>query len=134
MRILVTGSRNWVDKVRVYHALNETARFQAVVVHGACPTGADAIASKWCQMQEDVTEEPHPAKWRRRNGSYDPMAGFKRNAEMVDLGADICLAFVMPCTKPNCPKRHGHPHDSHGTSHTIELARAAGITVKEFRP
>ncbi len=48
---------------------------------------------------------------------------------MVDLGADICVAFIMPCCKPEHADQP--PHASHGTDHCKNLARRAGITVLE---
>lgn len=121
-RILVTGSRDWDDKDQLYAVLS-TAVFQnvpAVIVHGACPTGADAQAAWWVRMHGrtlGVSEERHPANWRP-NGQLDRSAGFRRNAEMVAAGADICLAFI----------RNG----SRGASHTARIAEAAGIPVRRW--
>lgn len=136
-RVLVTGSRDWQKPADVFAALNEAQR-QAegrllVVVHGVCPTGADAHARQWARARqgqgEAVIEDPHRANWRP-GGVLDRSAGFRRNAEMVRLGADVVLAFTGPCTKPNC--RQPKPHASHGTSHCADLAEAAGIPVRRF--
>ncbi|WP_046249557.1 DUF2493 domain-containing protein [Streptomyces sp. MBT28] len=124
-RILVTGSRDWNDERTVWQALaatvlaNTDEHTPAVIVHGACPRGADAHAASWAKLvqsdpQRVVTEEPHPADWDQ----YGKAAGFRRNAEMVDLGADICLAFI----------RNG----SRGASHTAGLAERAGIPVRRW--
>lgn len=57
---------------------------------------------------------------------------------MVQLGADICVAFGMPCTRPACvnvPPDPGWPyHVSHGTGHCAEYAEARGIPVRRFTP
>lgn len=50
-RILVTGSRDWPDTAFVYQALAHAVREvpadrKVTVVHGACPTGADAMAHR----------------------------------------------------------------------------------------
>lgn len=128
-RVLVTGSRDWTDHDLVRDALVQ-ARWDAadlpmVVVHGACPSGADAIAAWWCRQFDhlDITQEPHPADW-------DQYGKRVRNAEMVALGAELCLAFALTCTKAMC--RKPKPHDSHGTTHCADLAKRSGITVRRF--
>lgn len=130
-RVLVTGSRDWADIDLVRFALT-TAVFRhlpAVIVHGACPSGADAVASWWVKQfarNLDITEERHPADW----AAHQKAAGFRRNAEMVSLGADICLAFINPCVKPGCAEPE--PHGSHGASQTADLADKAGIPVHRY--
>ncbi|MEC4016024.1 SLOG family protein [Streptomyces sp. H27-D2] len=118
-RILVTGSRAWTDALPIRQALAATAAAHtpAVVVHGACPSGADLIAAHWveeCGAHFGATAEPHPALWQI-NGKR---AGLIRNQLMVNLGADLCLAFI----------RDG----SRGASHTARLATAAGIPVRRW--
>jgi hypothetical protein len=54
----------------------------------------------------------------REHGVYNPQAGLARNRLMVELGADICLAFV----------RNG----SRGASHCAALAEEAGIPVRRY--
>jgi hypothetical protein len=117
-RILVTGSRDWDDYDMVRDNL-ATAIFQrvpAVIVHGACPSGADAIAAWWVRQNRilDLTEERHPADWKANGKAAGPI----RNAHMVSLGADLCLAFI----------RNG----SRGASHTAALAERAGIPTRRF--
>lgn len=121
-RILVTGSRDWTDHAAISRALDETLTRapqepQIIVVHGDCPTGADIVAKVWATTwcgDERVTEEPHPAAWH----VHGRAAGPKRNAHMVNLGADICLAFI----------RNG----SRGATHTADLAEKAGIPVRRW--
>lgn len=122
LRVLVTGSRNWSDRIAVFEALNDAFILSGgylVLVHGACPTGADAQAEAWAvQMRGrgfSVKSEPHPADWKQ----FKKAAGFRRNAEMVKLGADLCLAFVLD--------------DSNGASHTEKLAKKAGIETETIR-
>lgn len=114
-RVLVTGSRAWRGHGIIHAALDElrTAHPDMALVHGACAQGADAIADRWALMH-GVTTERHPAEWRR----YGRSAGFRRNAEMVTLGADVCLAFI----------RAG----SSGATHTADLAEAAGIETRRW--
>jgi len=147
MRILVTGSRDWDDGSVIHEALWEQVLYLApglreptTLVSGACPTGADRIAEMIADSYGLIVER-HPAKWRKKNvwgeEVYDGAAGFKRNKEMVDLGADICLAFIKTCNKPECQILVGDQfmapdHGSHGASHTADLAEKAGIPVKRF--
>lgn len=130
MRILVTGSRSWTDEHVVHAELDRLHELHGplTIVHGACPTGADFFASTWAIGKRDVTVERHRADWKQLGRS----AGPERNARMVDLGADVCLAFIGRCTSPRCsqPGRH----DSHGATGCAELAEAAGIPVTVFRP
>lgn len=124
-RLLVTGSRDWENEAAVARGL-ETAvvalcwhqsdlysvghRF--VLVSGACPTGADAMAERLAADRgPGWSIERHPADWNR----YGKAAGPRRNAEMVSSGVEAVIAFQR--------------NYSRGTDGTIELARAAGIPV-----
>jgi hypothetical protein len=138
-RVLVTGSRDWTNEELVRHQLTRawlTVKGPFVVVTGGCPTGADWMASDWvANMLEaemgDVREEEHPAQNHPTEyfGPW-PGAGPRRNAHMVGLGADIALAFIGPCTKPNC--RRPQPHGSHGASGCADLAEQAGIPTRRI--
>lgn len=112
-RVIVTGSRDWQDWRVVWDALTDL-RLQKplVVVHGGCPTGADRFADDWCKQTWTV-KQVIKADW-----SLGRRAGPIRNREMVDLGADICLAFI----------RNG----SRGASGTARLAEAAGIKTVRY--
>ena len=136
-RVLITGSRNWLSAHTIDVTLDELLAQHGTltVVHGACREGADKMAHNWALNARHassfaaVTAEAHPANWRP-GGKFDKSAGFRRNAEMVALGADVCLAFVAACARPNCPKLE--PHGSHGASHCAQLAEANGIEVRRI--
>ncbi len=120
-RVLVTGSRDWADEAllcaQLAKAVAEREPGQrAVIVHGDCPTGADKMADWWAGTNWTAVER-HPAWWRV-NGKLDKSAGFRRNAEMVTLGADLCLAFIKD--------------GSRGASHCADAAEKAGIPVRRF--
>jgi SLOG family YspA-like protein len=125
MRVLVTGSRTWRDGALIAEQLDtiHADHPDTVLVHGACAQGADAIADRWA-LRRGVTVERHPAEWRR----YGRSAGFRRNAEMVQAGVDVCLVFIDVCRKRDCddPK----PHGSHGAFHCADLALTAGIDTR----
>lgn len=116
-RVLVTGSRDWLDKLELRLAIIDAAAVRMesglVIVHGACPSGADAMAAEWAADYK-VPAEPHPADWAR----FGKSAGFRRNAEMVALGADVCLAFIR--------------NSSRGAAHCADLAEKAGIRTLRF--
>lgn len=115
-----------------------------VVRHGACPgpRSADQAVADWitqCGQWLGVTADPHPADWdhcaphcppghrkTKLRGDvahpgelpdYCPSAGPRRNAGMVNRGADLMYAWP-----------HGR---SYGTRGCMKLARRAGIQVIE---
>jgi hypothetical protein len=129
MRILVTGSRRWTDEDRIRELLAAIDRQEVpkvldaldvsktpahTLVHGGA-RGADTIAG---EIAKDLgwTVEVHPADWAK----FKKSAGAIRNQEMVSLGADLCLAFIMV------------RGESVGTKHCAKLARMAGIPVVRF--
>lgn len=123
-RILITGSRDWTDRAAIDDNLTAIAAANifhnrpTVIIHGSCPTGADAMADDWARWHAArnplIEFERHRAE---RFGPW-PACGPIRNQLMVNLGADICLAFVKD--------------GSRGASHTAELAEAAGIPTRRF--
>lgn len=112
MRILITGSRDWTDEHAILGALARLGaeRERATIVHGDCPTGADAIVKRLAE-EAGIPHEPHPADWKKHGKAAGPI----RNQEMVDLGADVCLAFPLG--------------DSRGTRDCSLRAERAGIKV-----
>jgi YspA, cpYpsA-related SLOG family len=140
MRVLITGSRTWTDQKAVWASLDYVhGQFleahpmdaeELVVVHGACPKGTDLHAAEWVarrlQAGARVAEERHEANWSRGRD-----AGFLRNQEMVDLGADVCLTFIDRCRSPKCTTE---PHGTHGSVRCATAAAAGGIPVRHIRP
>jgi hypothetical protein len=134
MKILVTGSRDWTDRKVILDALMNATRITdegpIVVIQGGA-AGADRIAN--------VIATSHcwqPATLRANWNAYGNAAGHIRNSAMVFLMlpveyGDVCLAFINPCIKVDCPVPQ--PHDSHGVANCISQARKAGIPVREYR-
>ena len=118
-RVIVTGSRNYADAEKVHAALYwelEQTTGTLTVVHGGCPTGADAIAEQWVRVAAlaglPVRRIEYKADWDRLGKSAGPI----RNARMVSDGADVVLAFPLG--------------QSRGTRNTMKLAATAGIPVR----
>lgn len=90
--VIVSGGRDFADRDLLRAALDELHAKQliACVRHGACPTGADALAGQWAR-ERGVQEHRFPAAWRE----LGPSAGPIRNTAMVSAHppADICLVF-----------------------------------------
>lgn len=111
MRILITGSRDWTEEKLIYKALNYYHSHNPMphtLVSGCCPTGADQMAEE-IALDLGWTVEQHPAEWDR----YGKAAGPLRNQEMVNRGADLCLAFIL--------------NKSKGATHCSNAAEKAGI-------
>lgn len=136
MRVLVTGSREFTERSAIHQALDliNGQPGPHTLVHGAAK-GADQTAAKHA-MKLGWTIEPHPADWSqpctdrcRHRGlrnqtpgrSFCPAAGAMRNAAMVRLGADVVLAFFAAQA------------ENRGTTDCVKRAKAAGLTVHEFR-
>lgn len=118
LRILITGSREWTDPDAILQALDRAATEAGIppdrvtVVHGTA-RGADSLADS-AARQLGMRTERHPADWRL----YGKSSGHRRNAEMIRLGADICLAWPLG--------------ESRGTRGAMRLAGEAGIPVRNL--
>jgi hypothetical protein len=117
-RVLVTGSREWAELAPVWGPLKDACDTHGtdriIIVHGGA-RGADALAAEYASTY-GMRSEPHPARWHE----FGKSAGFRRNAEMVALGADLCLAFYKQGA------------GNKGTDHCAKLAEAAGIPVRRI--
>lgn len=108
MRILITGSR-YRPAIDVYKVLDRYKGSVNEIVVGDA-TGADEAARTWA-VSNGVNLTVHKADWN----AYGSSAGPRRNQEMVDAGADLCLAFPMS--------------GSRGTWDCVNRAKKAGIVV-----
>lgn len=125
-KFLVTGSRDWRRGQVIAKALHtlhhKIGSRQGILIHGACPTGADAMAEDvWERIIDDGpylgmrSIDRYPADWDR----LGKRAGFVRNELMIDQGPSLVLAFWRNRSK--------------GTHHTMNLARAHGIKLIIWR-
>jgi len=110
-RVIVCGGRYFADPVAVQREICALADEDqcTIVVHGGA-SGVDTLARSVAENIGLLTEA-HPADWKR----YGRGAGPRRNQQMADGGADLCLAFP----------------GGRGTADMVRRARSAGIPVKE---
>ena len=149
MRVLVFGSRNWSAWRAVWNRLSRLFEVDGrlVVVHGACPTGADRHARGWVTFTRLARALAKVRRMYPRPLAHDgdtslPLllhlllggqpcdeshpadwathgrkAGPIRQQEMVDRGANMGLGFRSPGYSP-------------GTDGTAMRCRRAGIPVE----
>jgi hypothetical protein len=114
MRILITDDRHWGCTDLAGRIVNRLiARYgpDLVVVHGgAC--GVDQAFAVACRNL-GIAAEPHLADWK----GLGNVAGPARNREMVEAGADLCIAL------------HRSIETSRGTTDCVRQALASGIRV-----
>lgn len=110
---MVSGSRDWDD----YLIIRDTLKYEFILnhkdrsmtlIHGNCPTGADAMADRAWRRQS-LPVETYDADWER----YGKRAGYIRNKAMVDSKPHVCWAFIL--------------NESKGATMASELALKAGI-------
>ncbi|MEW6771831.1 MAG: DUF2493 domain-containing protein [Bacillota bacterium] len=113
MRVLVCGSRDWINRAAI---LRELSKFPpgTVVIQGGC-RGADRLAAEIAR-ELGFTVKEFRADWQR----YGPRAaGPIRNRRMLDEGKpDLVLAF------------HAAIKKSRGMADIVRQARRAGVPVR----
>lgn len=121
MRVLVTGSRTFDRPDIVWECLDIVAKEaaaagerQMTVVHG-CALGADMHADKWV-LRGDHPLPVQVSRWPADWTTDGKGAGWVRNRRMVNVGADLCLAFIRG--------------NSRGATGCADLAERAGITTR----
>lgn len=123
LRVLVTASRDWANRPVMRDALIGTVRRlrtpdgpPLVLVHGAARGGDTLADDLWERMRRFwgpdrlLEAERWPAKQ-----FPSPRA---RNQHMVDLGAEVCVAFALGWAS--------------GTGMCARMARLAGIDTRDF--
>ncbi|MFD7161302.1 SLOG family protein [Kribbella sp. NPDC059898] len=122
-RILLAADRRFDDRRLLENVLTEIYRDHphAVLVHGADTTAEQLADEVWLG-----TVERHPADRRHHDNNCPPThqhrpicsrAEFRRDLEMIALGAELCISFAGPRLTT--------------TGHSIaHLAERAGITTR----
>ena len=114
---MVCGSRTWDDPLAVDRAVADLAtEFPEMTLVEGGARGADRMA-RGAARRLDVPVETHEADWQR----YGRSAGPKRNKEMLELGADLVVAFLDARRD-----REG----TRGTRDMVERAERAGVPVR----
>jgi hypothetical protein len=117
MRVLVTGSTQWIDADAIRRELAALPP-DSVIIHGDC-TGADALAGEVARELGLVVEA-----WAKNADDYRRYgkAAWKRlNERMLESGVDLVLAFH--------PELH-QPGKARGSRHVIELAEGRGVEIR----
>lgn len=124
-RLLVTGSRDWplsvIVSTVIAHEWLQWGKPPLTLVHGGAK-GVDTFAAESIDTAFVAEDGSKPFKIERHDALWDvhgKAAGFIRNAEMVALGADLCIAFVL--------------NDSPGAMHCLDLAEKANIPCVVYR-
>lgn len=112
VRIIVAGTRQWANK-RLFHEtiVDYLDRFSEPVlfISGAAKTGADRYIIDWSKKYQYPCLEM-PADW----DSYGKGAGYKRNAEMLEVGTHLVCFWDAK---------------SPGTAHMRQIASEKHISV-----
>lgn len=122
-RVLITSHRDWDDfdtLVLAVEDLEMEVVGPVVIVHGGAPggdTGFAEIAIAKCGHL-GWREEVHRPDYTKYASRVAPLV---RNTEMVNAGADLCIALYDG-------RRGG------GTVDTMKKARRAGIRLLVYRP
>jgi hypothetical protein len=111
IRILISGDRFWSCPEQIVNRLLARYGPDLVFVHGGAP-GVDNAFSVACRKL-GVALEPHLADWK----GLGNIAGPARNREMVESGADLCIAL------------HRTLETSKGTKDCVRQALEAAIPV-----
>ena len=125
LKVLFTGDRAWMNRASIVKVLKELPP-EAIVVHGACETGADKIVDEEARKL-GLEVRPYPADWEgfAAKGNRNS-AGPARNSDILRRehpdkdGIPIHKGFAFS----------GDLKRSRGTLDMTTKARAKGIKVE----
>jgi hypothetical protein len=126
MRILVTGSRSWTNyrtlSREIVHYIGEHYPItvdhyglpvdwntrDVVIIHGACPHGADALADAPDQASTAPTEPPTAPTWPKHTESRcDGLSPQHSNQSTDSEWGHWCYEqepVTLPASVPRCPQ------------------------------
>ena len=111
-RVIICGGRDFRDAKFMYAALITVLKEGDTIIEGGAK-GADRIARLLAWIVFGLRVETFRAEWAK----YGRAAGPIRNAEMLDSGVDLVIAF--PGGK--------------GTANMVRIASQRGISVINFK-
>lgn len=117
MKVLISGGRKYLNAEAIRAHLALLARFaprDTVIMHGACPTGADALTDRIAR-ELGLLVERYPADWKKHGRAAGPI----RNQQMIDEGKPD-FAIVFP--------------GGRGTADMLERLKKAKIRLTEVEP
>jgi hypothetical protein len=89
MRLLVCGSRDYVDETYLRETLDPLGPAVTTLIEGEA-RGADTLAARWA-TDRGIPVERYPADWSQGKG-----AGPRRNERMLVMGQpDLVIAFPL---------------------------------------
>lgn len=107
MRVVVTGGRDYENRLVVVESLTPLRDKIDVLIHGGA-RGADTLCAQVAD-ELGITTVEYPADWK----AHGRGAGPRRNQQMIDEGQpDLCLAYpggrgtadmVRRCKKADIP-------------------------------
>ena len=109
MKVLVCGGRYYADAGKVDAVLKRHVPEVSVIIQGGA-NGADLMAKRWAEGV-GIHCATVPAQW----GLYGKSAGPRRNAAMLSLMPDLCIAFP----------------GGRSTQSMIDLCKTSGVPVIE---
>ena len=121
-RVLVTGDRDWADRIAIRHYLKQLydKGFDTLIEGEA--RGADTIAREegeklgFTIVESSPGVKGFPAKWQTDDGKFNKAAGPQRNTQMLVEGIpDLVIAF------------HQHVFKSKGTKNMLEQVSKTDI-------
>jgi hypothetical protein len=93
MKLLICGGRDYDNRERLFHTLDDFAkdRFLSVVITGFA-RGADKLADAWA-IARRIQPVRCPALWDDEPAGWGKSAGPIRNSAMLILEPDMAIAF-----------------------------------------
>lgn len=117
--VLVCGGRGFIPGPEDYSTLASFLLPGTKLIHGACPTGADAWAAEFADGLGFILIEAFPADWDKHGNA----AGPKRNQQMLNY----ILRENIPTTVLAFP-------GGRGTADMVKRAKSAGLYIVNTRP